>query len=244
MNVSKAVFNWSGGKDSALALYEVLQNPKFQVQKLLTNVTSELNRVSAHGVRTELMWQQAAHIGIPLSFLELPEHSSIDEYNSITEKTFTAFKDEGISDTIFGDILLEDLRAYREGQLQPLGFNIHFPLWKRDTKELLLEFIELGFKAIVVCVKSEVLDKSFAGRILDKEFLSDLPANVDPCGENGEYHTFVYDGPIFEKPVLFTEGDLVFREYEAPKKDESKCPLSSETDPKKMGFWFLDLLPV
>merc|ERR1711879_862012 len=167
----------------------------------------------------------------------------IDEYNDLTQQTFKSLLDEGFTDTVFGDIFLEDLKLYREEQLQPIGFNTHFPLWQANTRDLVLEFIELGFKAVVVCAKSELLDKSFFGRTLDKGFIADLPENVDPCGENGEFHTFVYDGPIFKKPVPFYIGEMVFREYKAPKSIDTACPLSSETDSKRMGFWFCDLVP-
>ena len=243
MSSAKTVFNWSGGKDSALALFKMKQNPQFSIEKLLTNVNAGLDRVAMHGVRRELMALQAESIGLPLATLELPENPTIDEYNDLTQQTFKSLLDEGFTDTVFGDIFLEDLKLYREEQLQPIGFNIHFPLWQANTRDLVLEFIGLGFKAVVVCAKSELLDKSFVGRTLDKDFISDLPENVDPCGENGEFHTFVYDGPIFKRPVPFSIGEMVFREYKAPKSIDTACPLSSETDSKRMGFWFCDLVP-
>ena len=150
----------------------------------------------------------------------------------------------------FGDIFLEDLKQYREIQLKKMNITGEFPLWKRDTKELIHEFIDLGFKSIVVCIKSELLDKSFAGRIIDKDFLKDLPLDVDPCGENGEFHTFVFDGPIFKKTVAYKTGEKVFREYKAPsneKGNRSHSQLQPQPQPQplpsSMGFWFCDLLP-
>ncbi len=143
----------------------------------------------------------------------------------------------GYKDCAFGDIFLEDLRAYREKQLAQMNITGHFPLWKRDTKELLNEFLGLGFKSIVICAKSELLDSSFVGRVIDQDFINDLPENVDPCGENGEFHTFCYDGPIFNEAVNFTVGEKVFRAYNNPQKDEQ------HSNEDKIGFWFCDLVP-
>lgn len=232
-------FNWSGGKDSALALYHAQQNHALDIQLLLTSVNTAYHRVSMHGVRTELLRTQAQNIGIPLQLLELPESPSMEDYNAILSATVADLKNRQYQDTVFGDIFLEELRAYREEQLEKVGIRAHFPLWKRDTKALMTEFLALGFKAIVVCVKSECLDASFTGRVIDESFVKDLPAGVDICGENGEYHSFVYDGPIFKEAVPFTVGEKVFREYPAPKTDNNDC----FTDPQpKMGFWFCDLM--
>lgn len=150
------------------------------------------------------------------------------------------FKSQGFTHSIFGDIFLEDLRKYREDKLAENGFVGHFPLWKRDTKELINTFIGLGFKAVVVCVKGELLDKSFAGRIIDEKFLEDLPDNVDPCGENGEFHTYVFDGPIFKEPIPIKIGEVVNREYKAPKSTDTDTICVVEK-PKTVGFWFCDL---
>jgi uncharacterized protein (TIGR00290 family) len=190
-----------------------------------------------HGVRTALLERQAAHIGMPLRKLELPEGLDMPAYNAIMSNAVQQLCDEGYRHTIFGDIFLADLRAYREEQLRPLGIRAHFPLWQRDTRELLYEFLDLGFKTIVVCVNAGLLDRSFAGRIIDQDFIRDLPKNVDPCGENGEFHTFVFDGPIFKKPVDFTIGETVYREYPAPKSDSDSPAHTSQ-----MGFWFCDLV--
>lgn len=244
MNQHTAVFNWSGGKDSSLALYKVLQDPKYNVTQLLTSVNTVHNRISMHGVRRNLLEAQAKEIGLPLGILSLPEQPSMDDYNELWATKMEELKAQGNTHSVFGDIFLEDLKNYRDQQLEKAGFEGVYPIWKKDTKELILEFLELGFKTITVCVKSNLLDESFVGRIIDETFIQDLPENVDPCGENGEFHTFVFDGPIFNKPIPFEVGEKVFRAHNAPQKDEDTCGLANETDPKKMGFWFCDLLPV
>jgi uncharacterized protein (TIGR00290 family) len=239
--MAKTYFNWSGGKDSAMALYHTLQKGEYIPDLLLTSINASVGRVSMHGVRTELMEVQAASIGIPLRKIGLSEMPTMDAYNEIMHTTVTDLRAQGYTDTIFGDIFLEDLRVYRERQLAPMGIQAHFPLWKRDTTELLHEFLDLGFKTVIVCIKSELLDKSFAGRVIDKDFIKDLPDGVDPCGENGEFHTFVFDGPIFKAPIDYTLGEIVFREYQRPKDDKDNC--FSADDKPQMGFWFCDLLP-
>ena len=241
--LNKSFFNWSGGKDSALALYHVLREKNYAVERLLTNINGANNRISMHGVREDLLAQQAAAIGIPLQKLILPEQPSMQAYEQKMSQTLSGLKDEHFTYSLFGDIFLEDLKVYRENQLATIGLFAVFPLWKRDTTELIHEFIDLGFKAIVVCIHNEVLDKSFAGRVIDKEFLKDLPKNVDPCGENGEFHTFVFDGPIFKKPILFNTGEKVFREYKAPANQKDNCFSEPPAVPSSMGFWFCDLLP-
>ena len=239
-NPHKTIFNWSGGKDSSLALYEMLKNPEYSIDGLLTNVNSALNRISMHGVRLELIQAQVDGIGIPLSTLNLPEQPGMEHFNRITSNKLAELKEKGFSHAVYGDIFLEDLKKYREQELKKAGFQPVFPLWQRDTTELVHEFIDAGFKAIVVCIKSDLLDKSFCGRILDHNFIYDLPDNVDPCGENGEFHTFVFDGPVFRSPISFIKGEVVFKEYKAPKRSDSH---SKKTNPEKMGFWFCDLLP-
>lgn len=240
----KAYFNWSSGKDSALALYYALQSNEFDIQYLFTSINSAFNRVSMHGVRAELVEQQAENIGIPLVKMELPEMPSMEDYERIMLKQVQFFTDKGINHTLFGDIFLEDLRKYREDKLKPLGIEAHFPLWKKDTKEMLLEFLKLGFKTIVVCVNEKFLDKSFVGRIIDEDFIKDLPENVDVCGENGEFHTFIFDGPIFNKPVEFEIGEIVHKKYEKPKNTTtSNTACDVDSDEPTYGFWFCDLIP-
>lgn len=225
----RAFFNWSGGKDSAFALFHVLSNRNLNVEYLFTTINKEYRRISMHGVREELLEIQAKSIGIELKKLYLPEYSSMDEYNSILNVAVKNFKDRGIGHAIFGDIFLEDLRKYREQKLSEVGVECHFPLWQKDTRILINDFIDLGFKTIVTSVDERFLDKSFAGRIIDKQFVADLPNNVDPCGENGEFHSFVFDGPIFKEPVKFDKGELTYRRYE-------------NGNEHKTGFWYCELL--
>lgn len=241
--IHSSIFNWSGGKDSALAMYYALQNPELAIGKLITSVNSTHKRVSMHGLRTELLELQADSLGLPLQQLLLADQPDMATYNTAMAEMMKALKAEGFTHAIFGDIFLEDLRKYREEKLAAIGFKAVFPLWKRDTTELVHEFLDLGFKTITVCVKAELLDESFAGRIIDKDFLKDLPKGVDPCGENGEFHTFVFDGPIFKQPIPFTIGEKVFKEYTSPSNQQNKDTSDQSSAPSNMGFWFCDLLP-
>ncbi len=240
MSIKKAIFNWSGGKDSALALFHVLHNPHYEVAGLMTTLNAKQDRISMHGVRSELLRAQGEAIGIPIKEIPLPEMPSMSVYDDTMKKVLSELKQEGITHSIFGDIFLEDLKKYREDRLKEVGLNAYFPLWKRDTKELVHEFIALGFKTVITCVKSDVLDQEFAGRVIDEEFLKDLPHNVDPCGENGEFHTFVFDGPIFSNPIKYSLGEIVFKAYETPKDKtaQTKVPIKN-----KSGFFFRDLIP-
>lgn len=231
----KALFNWSSGKDSALALYKILQEDQYEVATLLTSINQEFQRISMHGVPISLLEQQASALGIPLVKMELPKEPSMEEYQEIMNKTMTEIKSQGITHSIFGDIFLEDLRKYREDQLNTIGMQAVFPLWKQNTSDLIREFLDLGFKTIVTCVNGTYLDKSFAGRIIDEKFLDDLPENVDPCGENGEFHTFTFDGPIFKNLVQFEIGETVKKTYPKPKS-------STEEEDSEYVFWFCDLI--
>jgi len=208
----KVIVAWSGGKDSALALYEILKSDSYEALELLTTVTKDYNRISIHGVRRVLLEQQAKALRIPLEEMFLMEGASDAEYESELLKMLKRHRDNGVYSVVFGDIFLEDVRKYRERILEKVGMNGIFPLWKKDTKDLARTFINLGFKAIITSVDSNVLGKSFVGREYDEQFLSDLPADVDPCGENGEFHSFVYDGPIFHESVSFKKGEIVLRE--------------------------------
>lgn len=225
-----AYMNWSGGKDASLSLYKILQSGVYNVTHLLTSVNHAHNRVSMHGVRCSLLKAQAAAIGIPLKTIELPEQPDMNEYEQRMADAVQELKHADCTHSIFGDIFLDDLRAYREQKLSALDIQCVFPLWKINTAELVKEFIALGFKAVVVCVNEQYLDKSFCGRLIDESFVNDLPTNVDPCGENGEYHSFVFEGPVFKEPLHFTKGDIVRREYPAPDSQGS------------YGFYFCDLV--
>ena len=241
MHATKAYMNWSGGKDSSLALMKILSQKEFNITHLLTSVNAQFDRISMHGVRRILLEKQAQAIGIQLTTIELPEQPTMEEYESIMNERVQAFKTAGIEHTIFGDIFLEDLRTYRENKLKPLGIKAHFPLWKIPTPELMQEFIAAGFKAVVVCVNGKYLDASFCGRLIDQSFVDDLPDNVDVCGEYGEYHSFVYDGPIFKTPILFNKGEVVYREYKNPSaSNDSVC--NTSTPENNYGFYFCDLI--
>ena len=233
--------NWSGGKDSAFALHQVLHQGKYQVDCLLTSVNAVHNRVSMHGVRRTMLEAQAESIGIPLVTLEMPEQPSMLDYESLMLKTVCKLQDQGFTHSIFGDIFLEDLRKYREAKLAPVGMQAVFPIWKIDTGKLVRQFLDAGFKTIVVCVNDLFLDKSFCGRIVDEQFLDDLPPGVDPCGENGEFHTFVFDGPIFKHALPFSTGEIVYKEYAAPKTDADSCAKTVDDSNSQYGFWFCDL---
>lgn len=242
--MKKALFNWSSGKDSALALYKILQNPEFKIDYLLTSVNQQFKRISMHGVRVELLQQQAESIGIPLEIMEIPEMPTMEVYESVMQQTLEKLKNKGISHSVFGDIFLEDLRQYREDKLATMGFEGVFPIWRIPTKELIQEFISLGFQTVVVCVNERYLDKSFVGRMIDQQFIDDLPENVDVCGENGEFHTFCFDGPIFQKPIDFELGEIVYRKYEKPKTDSSNTACDADDSTAyDYGFWYCDLIP-
>ena len=232
----KTYFNWSSGKDAAFALYRLQQESSYDISRLITTVNAHYQRVSMHGLRRTFLEQQAAAVGIPLTVIELPEQPTMEEYNQIMNTAVEALVNEGFTHCSFGDIFLEDLRAYREAQLQPLGIMSCFPLWKQDTSALIREFLELGFKAIVICINANLLDDSFLGRVIDEAFIDDLPAGVDPCGENGEFHTFCFDGPIFTHPIAFQLGEKVTRAYPLSAEDEAagKPPVR---------FSFIDLIP-
>ena len=241
MKIKKAYFNWSSGKDAAFALFEVQRSGDYRVEKLLTTINSETNRISMHGVSKELLVLQAKMIDIPLEIIGLDENVSMENYNSIIEKAVENLKYEGYTHSIFGDVFLEDLRKYREEQLLKNGITAVFPLWKRNTGELINDFLQAGFKAITVCVNSKVLDKSFCGRILDQQFILDLPKNVDPCGENGEFHTFVFDGPIFSNPVNFKIGETVEKFYTSAKEKDKNC-FKQDSEAWDTAFYFSDLI--
>jgi uncharacterized protein (TIGR00290 family) len=219
----KAVLvSWSGGKDSCLALYETQKASDVRVEALLTTVTRDFDRISMHGVRRVLLEQQAQSLGLPLRQVFIAKGAGNDEYEQRMGEAFDLYRNRGIDLVVFGDLFLQDIRAYRERLLARFGMTGSFPVWGRDTRKFIREFLGLGFKAIIVCVDPRQLDPSFCGRLIDEDFLADLPQGADPCGENGEFHTFVFDGPNFSTPVKFLKGDVVCRD----------------------SFWFCDLVPV
>jgi len=208
----KVLFTWSGGKDSVLALYEIQKREDQEVVALLTTLTEGYDRISMHGVRSILLQHQANSLGLPIEKVYISKNSSNEEYEAKMREVLQKYLRGGVSSVVFGDIFLEDLRKYREDNLSKIGMKAIFPIWKRNTVGLAHGFIDLGFKAVITCVDSNVLNKAFVGRLYDQQFLSELPSTVDPCGENGEFHSFVYDGPIFEKRVSYTKGEIVFRD--------------------------------
>jgi len=224
----KAFFNWSSGKDAALALHYLLQDASYQVAYLLTTVSAEHQRVSMHGLRAALLREQLETIGIPYGLVELPEDTTHATYEQVMKEEMGRLKAQGYTYAAFGDIFLEDLRRYREDQLASCGMQGVFPLWKRDTTELIHEFLDLGFRSVVVCVNGALLDPSFAGRVIDKDFIKDLPGNVDPCGENGEFHTFCFDAPFFQAPIDYAVGETVSKIY--------------RNGEQEYTYWFCDLL--
>ncbi len=239
--MKKAYFNWSTGKDSSLALYHILKDKEYNVTQLVTTVNKDYERVSMHGLREALLDAQAERLQLPLQKIYFPAEVSMSSYDETMKKATSSLVDKGFEYGIFGDIFLENLRNYREEKLKEVGITGVFPLWKQDTKALLKELLALGFKAITVCVNAKLLDESFVGRILDESFLNDLPDTVDPCGENGEFHTFVYDGPIFSSPIDFTIGEKVLKTYAASKKDEDSC--ATDDSAWDTAFWYCDLIP-
>ena len=206
----KVLFSWSGGKDSALALFAISQNQRYEIVGLLTTVTEDYHRISMHGVRESLLEQQARSIGLPISRVLISKNDSNEEYEAQMKEVLLQFQQSGVNTVVFGDIFLEDIRKYREENLARVGMKGVFPIWKKDN--LPQAFIDSGFKAIVTCVDAKALDKKFVGRLFDGEFLAELPASVDPNGENGEFHSFVYEGPIFRKKISYRIGEVVKRD--------------------------------
>ncbi|MGA2418498.1 MAG: diphthine--ammonia ligase [Candidatus Acidiferrum sp.] len=206
------LFCWSGGKDSAMALHALLQGEEYRVTALLTTVTEGYERISMHGVRCELLRQQAEAIGLPLHEVRIPQQCSNPIYEARMEEALRTHLARGVRRVAFGDIFLEDLRLYRERNLARLGMTAIFPIWKRDTRELIRYFQARGFRSVAVCINGKVLERRLAGRELDEAFFAELPAGVDPCGENGEFHTFVFEGPIFRSPLRVRTGEIVERD--------------------------------
>jgi uncharacterized protein (TIGR00290 family) len=220
--MQKLVVSWSGGKDSAMSLYELRCGNRYEVVGLLTTITQDYDRISMHGVRRILLEQQAESVGIPLRKILIPKTCTNEIYERLMAEEMEQLKREGIFHVAFGDIFLQDLKDYREQNLANAGMTGVFPIWKRDSRELVESFIYLGFKSIISTCDPRVIGQAFCGRVIDKRFLSELPVSVDPAGENGEFHSFTFDGPIFKQPVSFTVGEKVLRD----------------------GFWFCDLVPL
>jgi uncharacterized protein (TIGR00290 family) len=242
----KIIFCWSGGKDSALALNKIQKDARYEVVALLTTCNEHFQRVSMHGVRVELLDQQAAAIGLPLEKIFVSQRSSNEEYQQKMSDCMMAHKERGVTACVFGDIFLEDLRRWREENLAKVGMRGIFPLWKIDTRELIREFITLGFGTVICCVNDAYLGAEYVGRSLDEDFIASLPPEVDPCGENGEFHSFAFAGSVFQQPVPFTLGEKVYRPLltEAPAQPATAAVYVCPSSPRETkGFWYCDLLP-
>lgn len=222
IKTTKSLLSWSGGKDGSLS-YHVLKGSKdLETVGLLTTVTSDYQRISMHGVRRELLHLQAKELGLPLYEVMIPKNATNEIYEDNMSKRILELKGrEGISQVVFGDLFLQDVRSYREHFLAKLGLDCYFPIWGRDTTQLAESFIRNGFRAKVCCVDPKKIGCEFCGREYDFDFLTALPKGADLCGENGEFHTFVYAGPIFQKNIDVKVGEVVERE----------------------GFYFADILP-
>jgi uncharacterized protein (TIGR00290 family) len=210
--IELVLFCWSGGKDSAMALHALRNQRGLSVAALLTTVTEGYERISMHGVRRALLLRQAQSIGLPLQEVRIPPQCVNPIYETRMREALLTQKENRVRCVAFGDIFLQDLREYRERNLAQVEMRAMFPIWKRDTRELAQEFCAMGFRAVAVCIDSKKLSREFAGREVDESFFRDLPAGVDPCGENGEFHTFVYDGPIFSKAIAIAQGEIVERD--------------------------------
>jgi len=217
--VEKVLFSWSGGKDSALALHHMLNDERYRVAGLLTTVTEGYNRISLHGVRDTLLEQQAAAIGLPMHRVYIPQESSNEEYDARMGQALLEHQRAGVTAVVFGDIFLFEIKKYRENNLARIGMKGIFPLWGKNG--CYQDFIDLGFKAVIASADARLLGDTYVGRAFDRQFIADLPTNVDPNGDNGEFHTFVYDGPIFGGAIPYNLGEVVQRD----------------------GFFYCDILP-
>jgi uncharacterized protein (TIGR00290 family) len=212
MSRPRALVSWSSGKDSAWSLHEVRRSGRFEAVGLLTTVTRTFGRVSIHGVREELLRRQAEEAGLPLRTVSIPHPCSNAVYEESMLAELARAREEGVTHVVFGDLFLEDVRAYRETLLERARLSGVFPLWGRDTATLVREMLAGGLRAVIVCVDPEKLPERFAGRELDQSLLAELPTAVDPCGERGEFHTFARAGPMFLDPIRVRRGEAVPRD--------------------------------
>jgi len=208
----RILLSWSGGKDSCMTLYELQKSSEYEIDSLVTTITEDYDRISIHGVRTALLERQARSLGLPIQRVLIPKDSTNEMYESRMNAILVQNKAKGIQRMAFGDLFLEDVKKYRERHMEKIDMAGLFPIWKRNTSEIMRTFLKSGFKAVTVFVDLKVLARSFVGRVVDQGFLDELPPHIDPCGENGEFHTFVFDGPIFNEEVKFSLGELVVRD--------------------------------
>lgn len=238
MRKEKITVSWSGGKDAAFALYKILLSDTYEVTGLHTVVDEQLKRVGLHGVRQEMISLQAEALGLPIEFISLPSSDNHDHYETVMKSYYKKCSQRGITGIVFGDIFLEDLKHYREVLLKESSLSPIFPLWKIDTTDLITDFIKLGFKTLICSANAEHFDETQVGKTIDAAFINTLPRDVDACGENGEFHTYVYDGPLFKKAIAYTRGDVVKKSYTYSKKNDDGSLQALES-----SFWFQDFKP-
>jgi uncharacterized protein (TIGR00290 family) len=234
----KVTISWSGGKDSAFALYKILTSGEYHVVDLHTTLNEETRRVGLHGVHEALIEQQAESLGLPLTKLYLPASEDHAAYKKLMTAYYKQSTRRGVEHVVFGDIFLEDLRQFREQLLENTSLTSLYPLWKIDTQKLLNDFIAVGFKTVICSADADKFSKDQVGRTIDTTFAENLRPGVDPCGENGEYHTLVYDGPIFKKPLPFETGEVVEKQYSF-----QMTNAQGKNERVEKSFWFQDLLP-
>jgi uncharacterized protein (TIGR00290 family) len=209
---TKTWLSWSSGKDSAWALHVLRQSGKYEVTGIFTTINAAFDRVAMHAVRVELLRLQAQAVGLPLELIEIPYPCSDEQYAAAMTDFMARAYDSGVRCMAFGDLYLQDIRRYREERMQGTGIEPVFPLWERPTRSLLLEMLAGGLRACLTCVDPRVLPAEFAGRELTPELLASMPEGIDPCGENGEFHSFVFDGPMFARPLAIEMGEVVERD--------------------------------
>ncbi len=229
--MKKIVLFWSAGKDSAMALQRLKQNPEFEIMGLVCTLNTELKRISMHGIAEKILERQVEQLGFPLIKMWVPNLPDNYSYEEAFLKTCSHLLKMGVEILAFGDIFLEDLRKYRENLAIRAGMKTYFPLWKNTSVKLQEELLDGGFEAIICCIQSDKLGKDWIGKILNSGFFRDLPAGIDPFGENGEYHTFCFKGPIFRSPVDYKTGEVVFRPLE----------IKQTNGAEESGFFYLDI---
>lgn len=233
MNKKKVSFAWSGGKDSALALYKLMQDDKYEVVALHTTFGEDTKRVGLHGIHESLIQKQAEAIGLPLDSLYYPASQTNEAYEKVMSSYLDELEKRGVTYIAFGDIFLEDLKKYREAQLEVKGFKGVFPLWGANTQKILDEFFEAGFKTIVCAADGDLFDKTQVGELLTNKLIQEVQTPIDPCGENGEFHTFCFDGPIFKYPIAFKRDETISKTYDFKTSDGKE---------HHKHFWFKELL--